>query len=103
MQGTKLSDNNTTPKTYWKILNTFLNKCRQPRIPRLFVNNEFVMDSKEKAEYFFSAQWTPFENQSTLPNFALLSNKSLSSGFRPGDSCTNQLLSLTNDLMTKIV
>ena len=97
MQGAKLSDTNTTAKSYWKILNTFLNKCRLPRIPPLFVNNEFVMDSKEKAEHFnnfFSAQCTPFENQSTLPDFVELTDASLSSFIVTDDEIKDLLLNL---------
>ena len=51
-EGDKLSDNSTAQKTYWKILNTFLNKCKLPRIPPLFFRNHFVIDCKEKAKIF---------------------------------------------------
>ena len=70
-QGAKLADPNTGQKTYWKILNGFLNKCKVPRIPPLFMNQNFITDCKKKAEIFneyFSKQCTPFQTGSTLPS-----------------------------------
>ena len=40
-QGAELADPTTGSKKYWKILNIFLNKCKVPRIPPLFENNNF--------------------------------------------------------------
>ena len=37
--GEKLADPATGQKTYWKILNKFLNKCKISRIPPLFVQD----------------------------------------------------------------
>ena len=51
-QGEKLSNPTTGQKTYWKILNGFLNKCKIPRIPPLFVENKFITDCKERASIF---------------------------------------------------
>ena len=51
-QGEKLANPNTAQKTYWKILNTFLNKCKIPRIPPLCVDNKFITDCKDKAKQF---------------------------------------------------
>ena len=51
-QGSRLSNPNTGQKTYWKILNGFLNKCKIPRIPPLFINNKYITDCKEKASIF---------------------------------------------------
>ena len=73
--GKRLSDPGTTQKTYWKILNTFLNKCKLPRIPPLFVDGKYVTDCKEKATLFnnyFASHCNPFINNSTLPDFFLL-------------------------------
>ena len=70
--GAKLADPTTGPKSYWKILNKFLNKCKIPRIPPLFVLNKFVTDCKDKANIFnnfFSSQCTPISNDSQLPEF----------------------------------
>ena len=69
-QGAKLADPSTSQKTYWKILNGFLNKCKVPRIPPLFVDGNFVTDCKEKATIFnnyFAKQCTPFQTESILP------------------------------------
>ena len=62
-QGAKLADPSTGPKTYWKISNMFLNKCKVPRIPPLFENDNFISDCKEKTALFndyFAKQCTPF-------------------------------------------
>ena len=70
MQGAKLADPTTTTKTYWKILNGFLNKCKIPRIPPLFANGNFVTECIEKATIFndyFAKQCTPFQTGSILP------------------------------------
>ena len=70
--GYKLNDPSTPPKSYWKIITRVMNKCRAPKIPPLLVNNQFVLDCKEKAKLFnkyFAAQCTPLDNDSALPNF----------------------------------
>ena len=48
--GDKLSDPNCSQKSYWKILNKILNKCKTPNIPPLFVNNRFIVNCKEKSQ-----------------------------------------------------
>ena len=68
--GAKLADPTTGQKSYWKILNKFLNKCKIPRIPPLLVHDQFITDCKEKATIFnnfFSSQCTPISNDSVLP------------------------------------
>ena len=47
----RLADPLTSPKTYWSILKTFLNK-KIPCIPPLFHESKFVTNFKEKAELF---------------------------------------------------
>ena len=69
-QGAKLADPSTSVKTYWKILNGFLNKCKVPRIPPLFSDGKFITDCVEKAATFndfFAKQCTPFQTGSVLP------------------------------------
>ena len=39
--GNKLNNPNTSQKTYWKIINKVMNKCKVPKIPPLLVNNFF--------------------------------------------------------------
>ena len=70
--GNKLIDKNTGRKTFWKIVNNLLNKCKIPRIPPLLVADKFVTNCKEKAHLFnnyFLLQCKPIINSSTLPNF----------------------------------
>ena len=68
--GSKLADPTTGQKSYWKILNTFLDKCKNPKIPCLLVDDKYITNCKEKASIFsdfFSSQCTPFANDSILP------------------------------------
>ena len=57
--GNEINDPNTSHKSYWKVLNRVMNKCRSPKIPPLRVNNLFVTISKIKArflnDFFFIA------------------------------------------------
>ena len=81
-QGLKLADPNTGQKTYWKILNKFLNKNHIPRIPPLLNNDKFVFDCNEKAKLFndyFVSQCRPFENNSNLPTFEYLTGSRITS------------------------
>ena len=50
--GSKLADPTTGQKSYWKILNKFLNKCKIPKIPPLLVNDKYITNCKEKASIF---------------------------------------------------
>ena len=57
--GNKLIDPTTSQKTYWKLINRVMNKCKAPKIPPLLVNNKFIINCKEKATefaYFFASQ-----------------------------------------------
>ena len=66
--GDKLNSANTSPKSYWKIINRVMNKCRAPKIP--LANNLFILNCKEKAKHFndfFSQQCKPIVNSSVLP------------------------------------
>ena len=48
----KLSDSNTSPKSYWSIWKTFLNNEKISCISPLLHNDKFIMDFKEKDEFF---------------------------------------------------
>ena len=64
-------------KTYWKILNNLMNKCKVARIPPLLVANKFVICCKEKVSLFndyFVSQCQPFLNTSKLPGPNLLTH-----------------------------
>ena len=50
--GNKVNDPGTSQKSYWKIINRVMNKCRAPKIPRLLINNRFILDYSEKAKRF---------------------------------------------------
>ena len=50
--GDKLNCANTSQKSYWKIINRVMNKCRSPKIPPLLANNLFILNCKEKAKHF---------------------------------------------------
>ena len=50
----KLTNVQRNSKTYWSLLNRFLNNKKIPLIPTLFHENKFVTDFKEKAELFNS-------------------------------------------------
>ena len=79
-EGLKLADPNTGKKTYWKILNKFLNKNHTPRIPPILYDNKYIFEYKEKAKIFnnyFVSQCRLFESNSTLPSFEYLTNSKL--------------------------
>ena len=76
----KVSKPGTSQKSYWKISNRILNRCRAPKMPPLFINNQFILDCKEKAKYFndfFSQQCKPIVNNSVLPNLTLLTDQKI--------------------------
>ena len=70
-------------KTYWSILETFLNNKKIPCIPPLFHENKFITGFKEKAElfkHFFVNQCSLLRNNSVLPTDLLqLTSKCLDS------------------------
>ena len=75
--GNKVNDPNISQKSYWKIINRVMNKCRAPKIPPL-VNNVFILNSCEKAKLFndfFLKQCKPINNASVLPPLNFLSGK----------------------------
>ena len=76
--GNKVNDPNTSQKSYWKIINKIMNKCRAPRIPPLLVNNIFILNCREKVKIFnnyFSQQCKTVNNNSMLPNLFFLTDK----------------------------
>ena len=77
--GNRLNNPNTSQKSYWKIINKVMNKCKAPRIPPLRINNMFI-HCREKAKLFtefFSLQCKPVSNDSALPNFNYLTNRKI--------------------------
>ena len=79
--GNELADPSTSQKSYWKILNRAMNKCRAPKIPPILLDNKFLVNAKEKACEFikhFSLQCKPLANSSTLPDLHYLTENKLS-------------------------
>ena len=98
--GAKLADPTTGQKTYWRILNKFLNKCKIPRIPPLFFQNKFITNYEEKTTLFnnfFSSQCTPFVTNSELPELHFLTNSRISTF----DINMNEIKDIINGLSTK--
>ena len=63
-------DPSISPKTYWSILETFLNKKKILSIPPIYHNNNHITDFIEKAQIFkdfFAKQCTLVENTGKLP------------------------------------
>ena len=78
--GKKLNNPNTSQKSYWRIINKVMNKCKAPKIPPLLVNNIFVLNYREKAKLltdFLSRQCKPVINDSVLPNISYLTNEKI--------------------------
>ena len=50
--GNKVNNPGTSQKSYWKIINRVMNKCRAPKIPPLLINSWFILDCREKAKLF---------------------------------------------------
>ena len=78
--GRQVNKPGTSQKSYWKIINHIMNKYRAPKVPPLFINNQFILDCKEKAKHFndsFSQQCKPIVNNSVLPNRTLLTDQKI--------------------------
>ena len=43
----ELADPTTSQRSYWKIINRVMNKCRAPKIPPILVNNKFIVNCQE--------------------------------------------------------
>ena len=78
--GNKVNDPSTSQKTYWKVINRVMNKCRAPKIPPLLVNNMFILNCREKAKLFndhFSKQCRPITTSSVLLPLNPLTDKKI--------------------------
>ena len=79
----KLSNPETAPKTYWKMLNCFLSNKKIPSIPPLLVNGEMISNFTKKAEVFnkcFASQCTPLSNTRTLVPLTIRTDHILTGG-----------------------
>ena len=64
---------NTSAKSYWSIINNFLNKKKIPTISPFLFNGTLISDFKQKAGIFnsyFPSQCTLINTSSKLPAFA---------------------------------
>ena len=71
----------TASKAYWSILNNFLGKRKTPNIPLLLVNDFVVSNLTTKANLFnnfFTSEFPPVVNSSTLPNLSYKIQKQIS-------------------------
>ena len=78
--GNKVNDHGTSQKSYWKIINRVMNKCRAPKMPPIFINNQFILNCSEKAKHFndfFSQQCKLIINSSVLPNLTLFTDRKI--------------------------
>ena len=79
----QLSQKPIDPSTDHKkleVINRFVNNKKTSIIPRLLVNNKIISNFSEKANLFnkfFVSQYTPLENNSSLPPICLKTDKSL--------------------------
>ena len=67
----KLTNVQRNYKTYWSLLNRFLNNEKIYLIPSLFLENKYVTDFKEKAKLFnafFAKQCSLIQNSRELPS-----------------------------------
>ena len=79
----KLATNKINLRCYWSISKSFFNNKKNPCIPPLIHNHQFVVNFEEKSELFnsfFAKQCTHIEAGSNLPTQILRrTNESLSS------------------------
>ena len=67
----KFDSPDTAPKTYWSIINRFLNNKKIPIILPVVFEGKLLSDFEKKAELFdnyFASQWSLVKNPSILPN-----------------------------------
>ena len=63
----KANNPNTYQKSFWKIINRVMNKCKASKIPPLLVNNLFILNCREKARYFNdSINYVTIENDEII-------------------------------------
>ena len=78
----KLADSNTSPKTYWTILNRLLCNKKLPTIPPLPVDGKLVSDFCKKANIFnnfLASICTPRDNTRCLPPFSYRTGRRIKS------------------------
>ena len=93
-----LNDPKTAPKTYWKILKTFVNGTKIPLIPPSQVGNQLATEFLVKANLFnnyFSQQCTTVNNDSSIPpNITFATKQKLSTL----EFCTDDIVTIIKSL-----
>ena len=67
----KLDDPDTAPKTYWSIINKYLNNKKIPIMLSVFFEGKLISDFEKKVKLLsshFAPQCSLVKNSSTLPN-----------------------------------
>ena len=75
---TKTEHSNSTPKTYWAILNRLLYNKKIPAIPPLFADGNLISDYCKKANLFNTflvSIYTLIKNNSVLPPLFYIRNQ----------------------------
>ena len=74
----KLNDPSVSKKSYWKIVNKVMNRCKAPKIPPILLNHSFVMNCQMKCNIFakyFPEQCKLITNSSVLLPFSYSTNE----------------------------
>ena len=93
----KLDNPDTAPKTYWSIINKFLNNKKIPIISPVFYEGDLISDFGKKAEFFynhFASQYSLVKNAITLPNLEYKTDEQLNYF----DINENEILSIIKNL-----
>ena len=74
----ELNEPQLSPKTFWKILETFYNGNKIPLTPPIIVDKKLVSDYEGKANHFnkfFVPQCTSIDNDSRIPDSVVFNTK----------------------------
>ena len=50
-----VADHQVGQKTYWKIVNKIMNKCKEPKVPPILVGDKFIINCKEIANVLLNS------------------------------------------------
>ena len=98
--GNKLNDPQTGAKSYWSILNKFVQKKKIPLIPPILWNGTFVTNICEKITLFntfFADQCIPINNSSTLPPFEYKINSKIEDALFSEQEIVSNIRSLNSN------
>ena len=75
--GNKVNDSGTSQRSYWKIINRVMNKCRAPKIPPILINKQFILNCSEKTQHFNDFFHNNAINSSVLSNPTPLTDRKI--------------------------